>query len=89
MRLPVQAFPVVRGVSRSKPARTLTISESYGSCLVSCIESALDVSGLEQCGNLGSTTAIVSCIVALAGLSPITVAAEAAGCAIYAGFCSL
>lgn len=86
MRIPMQHVPVARGVSRSRHRARVAMS-SWGSCMVSCLESTLGVSGLNACANLTSTSKFVSCAIGIlkaAGsvVSPEVVAIDAAGCAV-------
>lgn len=89
MRLPNQAIPVVRGIRGSRPAAGIAMS-SWGSCMVSCMESSLNVTGLSACENLTSISSIESCawniLKALPNISEASVIKAAVSCGVGCTF---
>jgi len=86
MRLPMQAIPVARGMSRLRPASVIGMS-SWGTCMISCLENKLSITNIGACASATSVTAIVSCILTIATtLDPAVVLADATYCALKCAF---
>jgi len=89
MTLPRQAAPVLRGMDRVRRAPALVMPSScWGSCMVSALESQLNVNGLAGCASITSLTSFVSCVAAIVGdlgIGPTTIVGYAAADAISCG----
>ena len=66
MLVPVQAVPVTRTVRGLKPRRRISMA-SFDSCMIQCVNSALDTTGLSACSHLTSLSKYLSCALASLG----------------------
>lgn len=86
MRLPVQALPVARTIRGLRPPRAIALS-SWSSCMISCINSALNTSGLAACSQLTNVSAYIQCAVAVMGeANQTSIAIAEAGCVFQCAF---